>query len=118
MAGNPSARRVARKFRKQAMKARAVLVEGLASAIPETKAELKSASPTGKTGKLQNSWRHRKLKTGITYRNVAKYAIFDQHSPVPGSRFKTFYDDIKENALKGAKTVSNKLGSLGASYGR
>ena len=117
MAGNPSARRVARKFRKQAMKARAVLVEGLAGAIPATKAELKIASPV-KTGKLQNSWRHRKLKTGITYRNVAKYAIFDQHSPVPGSRFKTFYDDIKENALKGAKTVSNKLGSLGANYGR
>jgi hypothetical protein len=118
MARNASARRVARRFRKQAMKARDILVGGIASTIPQTKANLKAHSPVGKTGKLSSGWRHRKLKTGVKYRNIVSYAKYDQWDQKPGSRFKTFWNDIKGNALNGAKSVKNQLGSLGANYGR
>jgi len=65
---------------------------------------------------MQDSWKYRKLKTGAKFVNSAHYAIFDKKDK--GARFGYFYNDVKQNALKGAQSAAPKLGSLGATYGR
>jgi hypothetical protein len=111
---NPAAR-VRRQFRRQALRARKVLVEGLASAAPETKADLMLDSPVD-TGKLQDGWKFRKLKTGMKYTNNVAYAMWDKAGK--GARFKFFWRDIEEGSMKGAKSASSKLSTFGATHGR